>query len=860
MSFINRFAVGLAVVVALAACGGGGGNPGTSSGSPPTTLATTAPTAGLTVGVGAAQVFSIIGGKSPYQASSSNVQVAVAGVRDNVLTIGGVAAGLSTITVSDADGKTSAVAVTVGNLVALYTSAPDSLTMVKETQASFAVGGGVAPYTAASQDSRIAVVNISGTTMIINAGSVGSTTLFIRDASGGAPKSLNISVAGGAPGTFFTTAPSILKLGAGSTMSYQISGGVQPYFVSSTDARLATGSINGSILTIAALKIGSSTLQILDSAGNALSPIAVTVDGTTGSAGPASIEILPSSNSLSSAAGSKVTFIVTVKDSVNTAIPNQPVTFTASSGTLTGANPAPNTDASGSISTVSLSPGGDFVIRSITVTATAGSASKSISIPVTGTALTISGPGSALVGNPALAYSVKAVDSAGKPIFGAALNLTSTLGNPMAPQSVTTDLAGSATFNYTPNLAGADTLKVSGLGTSATANVAVSNEDFSFVAPASAANLAVNTSTTVTARYKLGGIGVAGQTVTFSTTRGTLGSPTAVTNGSGDASTTVSSTTAGPVTVSAQLGTARTSLAASFVATIPATIVVQANPSAILPNPTGTSANQSTLSATVRDGTGNPVAGRVVNFTASQDGSNGSIVPGSGTTDANGMTSVQFIPGALSTPSNGVVIRASVQQDTSISSTASLTVNGEALFISIGVASTLTVLDTVIYEKDFSVYVTDANGAPATGRPVSLSVYPTSYGKGRLERGATGWGYNVTSPTTCANEDVNRNGIMDSGEDINSDTRLTPGLPVVVTPASVTTDAVGYAAFKLRYGKNYALWLQTEVTARALVGGTESSRVTIFDLPMTTEDAKADGSPANVVSPFGTATVCSDKN
>ena len=67
--------------------------------------------------------------------------------------------------------------------------------------------------------------------------------------------------------------------------------------------------------------------------------------------------------------------------------------------------------------------------------------------------------------------------------------------------------------------------------------------------------------------------------------------------------------------------------------------------------------------------------------TAVTDGSNGSISPASGTTDSSGQVSVQFIAGALSTATDGVVVRGTVQ-GTSVSGTASLTVSGQALFIS----------------------------------------------------------------------------------------------------------------------------------------------------------------------------------
>ncbi len=463
---------------------------------------------------------------------------------------------------------------------------------------------------------------------------------------------------------------------------------------------------------------------------------------------------------------------------------------------------------------------------------------------------------------------MKETDSSGRAVSGVPLTLTSTLGNTVSPQSVTTDAVGAATVSYTPTRPGTDTLTVSGLGTSASATVSISNEDFAFTSPAVNSNLIVNTTNLVSVRYKVGGVGQAGKTVTFSATRGTLGATTAVTDVNGDASVTITSPTAGPVTVSAQLAaplTARTTLTTSYVATLPSTIVLQANPGAVLPNLSGGTVNQSALTATVRDAAGNPVAGKVVNFTAVTDFSNGTISPGSSTTDSNGRAVVQFIPGALTTAANGVQLRATVQENTGITATANLTVSGEALFISIGVSNLLTVFDAVTYERQFNVYVTDANGAPAANRALTLSMYPTYYAKGFLVYNdkavpAAVWEFGPSSPTICANEDFNRNGRLDSGEDFNGDGRLFPGIPAIIAPASVVTDATGFAAFTVRYGKNYALWASVDITARALVGGTESSQIATHGLGMLIGDAQSIASPANAVSPFGTATSCANPN
>jgi hypothetical protein len=493
------------------------------------------------------------------------------------------------------------------------------------------------------------------------------------------------------------------------------------------------------------------------------------------------------------------------------------------------------------------------------VTVTAASVSKQIVIPVTGTTLTASGDSFVLVGGSTL-FTVRGVDSSGSPIPNATLTVVSSLGNAVAPATLTTNTQGIATFTYTGTRSGSDTLTITGLGARATASVAVSADEFRFDAPASATNVPTSTAQAVSVRFLRNGAPVVGSTVTFSTTRGAITPSSAVTDANGVVSASVSSTSAGPATVLAQTGTSQVSLPLTFVATTPATLVLQANPGAVAPNTTGSTTNQSTLQATVRDPSGNPVAGKLVNFTAIVDGSSGSIAPGSSLTDASGTATTQFIPGSASTANNGVVVQATVQ-GTGVVGTAALTVNTQALFISIATGNTISNLNETTYQKEFAVYVTDANGTPAGNRIVNLSVLPTVYFKGTMTFLSDNGGWVRQATAACPNEDRDRDGILDAGEDTNNNGRLDPGLPVVVTPAAVTTDATGFATFRLQYGENFAPWLNVDITARATVGGTESVKSQFYAVVGLASDfTDATIPPAGVISPFGTSSSCSNPN
>lgn len=583
----------------------------------------------------------------------------------------------------------------------------------------------------------------------------------------------------------------------------------------------------------------------------------------TSAATPATVEVLASANTLPSA-GAEVLITAFVKNGNNVGMSGQAVTFSATSGTLQASTLL--TDASGAV-TAKLIAGSDKSLRNITVTVTATPASGSIIIPVSDTRISIAGSGSLQAGGAAATYTVRAVDSSANPISDATIVVSSTLGNAISPASLSTDATGTASFLYTPNIAGADSLKISGLGASATTAVIVNSIDLVALSPASNTSIAIGSTQTITVRYKNLNVGVPNQTVAFSTTRGTFVASSATTDVNGDASAVLSSTTAGPAVIVAQIsGVGQVNLTVQFVATTPSTIVVQSNPGAVLPNSAGTSVNQSSIEAVVRDANGNAVANRQVNFTTLLDISNGTLSPGVATTDANGRAQVQFIPGATSTPANGVIIQATVAS-TAITSTTTLTVNGKALFITIAFGNTISNVDETTYSKPFSVYVTDANGVAVGNQLLTLSVIPEEYYKGFLEfklLSATSgvWTDSETNPAvTCVNEDVNRNGVLDAGEDTNVNAQLTPGNVAVAAPGSVTTDASGRASFSLQYGEQFAPWVKARISARASVAGTESTQSILYSLTGSSADFTAQTvPPAGVNSPFGTSTSCTNSN
>lgn len=579
---------------------------------------------------------------------------------------------------------------------------------------------------------------------------------------------------------------------------------------------------------------------------------------------PASVEVLTSSTTLQST-GETVDITAFVKTSGNVAIANQVVTFNADSGLLQ--NVTATTDSNG-VASAKLAAGSNKANRDIVVKVTSGGVSGQVVVSVKGIQLALAGELALKLGT-STKYTLKLVDGTGKAVSGAPVAVSSALGNALSEGSVTTDAAGTATFVYTATKAGDDMITAQSLGTSVQQTVVVSAVDLAFVSPAASTLIPVGTTQIFTMRYLNGGSGVAGKMVSFSTTRGGLvSSSTAVTNASGEASVSVSSSSAGPATVVAVIdGVGRASISADFIAQTPSAIVMQSSLGAIPPNSSGSSSSQSTIEATVRDAAGNLVTGKAVNFNIVSDVSGGYLSTATVNTDQYGKAKVQYVAGTSSTAADGVVISGTVV-GTSIASNVKLTVNAKALFINIAYGNTMTNLDETTYSKPFSIYVTDATGNAVGNQQVTVSVIPNSYMKGWLAlQASAGWSYSSGAPTFfCRNTDTNRNGIYDPAvfEDANGNgvwdtgelretSPLKPGNVVVASPGLLTTDSSGRATFALQYGEQYALWVNVDLTAKSVVAGTESRTTQSFLLSMLADDATdTKSTPANAISPFGT--------
>src|SRR3990167_1114170 len=194
--------------------------------------------------------------------------------------------------------------------------------------------------------------------------------------------------------------------------------------------------------------------------------------------------------------------------------------------------------------------------------------------------------------------------------------------------------------------------------------------------------------------------------------------------------------------------------------------------------------------------------------------------------DNSGAAIADYIAGTRISPTSGVIIRACYgNTDADIaagacanSRTVTLTVAGQPLSITLGDNNLLTKGgNSLTYIKLFDVAVADSAGNAVPNALVSASVDITTYGTG-LYSAARLW---------CANEDTNRNGFLDSQEDLDGNGVLSPRKADVILSflGANTTGANGRTTIQVEYPQNVATWLNYSVRVTTNVAGSEGTAV-----------------------------------
>ena len=537
-------------------------------------------------------------------------------------------------------------------------------------------------------------------------------------------------------------------------------------------------------LSVAALVI---TLAACGGGGGSSGTVAGTGTGTTVPTAADFIFELDKTTILNTSSD-KALLTVTVLDSNRNVVVGVPVSIAVDAGGVFAGSLGITTDVSGKFSG-NITIGGDKSNRIINATITVNGVRKVASIVVTGSQIALTPLPATPAPGQLVPLNISTTDSAGSAIQNAALVLSGTSG---ASGAVTTDVSGNKVFTFNaPVAAGSYDIVVKGLGVSTQKSIEV-----------------------ITAAGSVKPI-------------------------VGDA-VVISSASLNPL------------------------------PTSILANAAESTTNRSKLSAKFLTTGNTAIPNMRVRFEIVEPalGNGESISTGLSTvyTDASGTAEADYIAGTRTSPTNGVTVRACYKRTDFTSTaeclpsqfiTANLTVAGTPL--SIGITNdnlTAKGLGNIAYIKQFLIQVNDAAGVAVKDAIVSASVDITHYGKGK------DWSVNyrnVAIPTIrdihsnylpvplplnyaknlsssdyiptatekiwCINEDWNRNGSRDEGEDRNNDSILQPRKAEIIVSYvnGNKTDANGQMLVQTSYGQSMGSWLAYTLRATTGVEGSEGS-------------------------------------
>jgi len=441
--------------------------------------------------------------------------------------------------------------------------------------------------------------------------------------------------------------------------------------------------------------------------------------------------------------------------------------------------------------------------------------------------------------------------------------ITSALGNTLSTTPVLTDLQGQGSFTLSADNAGNDTLTASVLGATDTLTVSMSGDAFTFFSPAPGdplLEIPLNSTQTVTVDWRLAPTQpVVGRQVTFTATRGTV-TPigTGLTDAQGTVQVSLSSANAGSALITAtNADGVSTQLEVEFVATVPSTMELQASPLNLGIN------EQSTITATVRDAAGNFVKNQTVEFSLI-DITGGRLSVGQAVTDSAGQAETFYTASTVTSAVDGVRVDA-VVRGTAVADFVNLTVAQRAQFLSIGTGNEIQEInEDAQYRVVYAIQVTDALGRGVAGEPVQVSILSDFYMKGFrvFPLGASSW--STTIIATCADEDVNRNGILGPAEDCNASGQLEANNIATVSPTgggALISDQSGFVLIDVTYPQEFAFYVRVTLQATvAEVGGTEFAESATFTLTGAASDFNSQNtSPPGPVSPFGSINAtCAD--
>jgi protocatechuate 3,4-dioxygenase beta subunit len=630
-------------------------------------------------------------------------------------------------------------------------------------------------------------------------------------------------------------------------------------------------------------------------------------------------------------AGSTVTAKATVKDASGNPVSGAVVTFAGDSNAPLNFVPANGTALTGAdgVATIQLTPAlSSSGAGTLTATAAVGSAAAkgttSYQVPnaVANVVMLLDKSTLPNSGASNATLTLIAVDTANNVVPGAPVSVTTDANTVFTPGSTTTDANGKFTGTLSIGSDKTDrqvtiSANVSGLVKKTTVSIVGSNlavtSTPSVLTPGGAAKL------TVRLTDSAGGV-ISNSSVTITGDIPSLVGKSLTTDLNGNASVNFTAPVAAGSYMVIATGsgvTSSVSLQVGSGTAIPAAVIpagavasVSALPNVVAPNTTGSTTNQSQLRFLMIDSANKPVSNVRVRFDIVSTGLgsfDATISSGTSTvyTNASGVATASFIPGATASATDGVQVRACWQATDFASTTTctnsvnvTMTVASQALAISIGDDNKLQAGQGT-YIKTFTVTVADAAGRPVAGAPVDIFLDIPFYEKGPYSMTTVSGSPTVTVTTlgttynnppkvqpyqlnqdipdatsepvtigervTCINQDMNRNGVVDPG-DLPTDTdgfgqfvllpRKSDILISYSTPGVTTTNASGILLIQVEYSQRFATWLEYHIRASTSVSGSQGTAERAF----VTDFIEGDDKNGSFLTPPYGIRSCSEAN
>ena len=201
-------------------------------------------------------------GSAPYTAVSDDPSVATASMMDtDKLKVDSVSVGKTYVTITDSSATSNAAAVRVD--VKPLNLTFQNVNIMEGKSKSIDIKG-VGFYNVRVRDPSVAKASLAGSTVTLDGAAVGNTTLTVSDINGNTIDA-KISVY-----EALSVSPSKVVVAEGNSTGLRITGGVNPYYVTSNDTRVvpSPGTVMDASFTVNASSKGSAVLSVADLDGN----------------------------------------------------------------------------------------------------------------------------------------------------------------------------------------------------------------------------------------------------------------------------------------------------------------------------------------------------------------------------------------------------------------------------------------------------------------------------------------------------------------------------------------------------------------------------------------------------------------